>query len=247
MNFHDCYQSILFTCFSLSLSSSSTVDLGSLSWDDLENDLPDELIPNGGSGMGGMTGGSMPSNGGNANPGGPGPLGSKVPDAVAKHKQLSELLRVGSASGLTGGAGGGTQPGGIGGQLGAAHGKSSLGQGSPKAGTGQNFNQSLGGHAGMLAQGGQHQPGQVINGGLGLGPGGGRGRGQYQAMQGAPGGGAGSSLAETLTQQGGPQVGAATLNVAAAAQQAGNMNKVSHRDGTQTHIQTTLLVIERHV
>uniref|UniRef100_A0A4W5K6K0 histone acetyltransferase n=1 Tax=Hucho hucho TaxID=62062 RepID=A0A4W5K6K0_9TELE len=167
----------------------------------------DELIPNGGSGLGGMTGG--------------------VPDAVAKHKQLSELLRVGSASGLTGGAGGGTQPGGMGGQLGAGHGKSSLGQGSPKAGTGQNFNQSLGGHAGMLGQGGQHQPGQVINGGLGLGPGGGRGRGQYQAMQGAPGGGAGSSLAETLTQQGGQQVGAATLNVAAAAQQAGNMNKVS--------------------
>uniref|UniRef100_A0A4W5K687 histone acetyltransferase n=1 Tax=Hucho hucho TaxID=62062 RepID=A0A4W5K687_9TELE len=184
----------------------------SLSWDDLENDLPDELIPNGSSGLGGMTGGAMPSNGGN------------VPDAVAKHKQLSELLRVGSASGLTGGAGGGTQPGGMGGQLGAAHGKSSLGQGSPKAGTGQNLNQSLGGHAGMLAQGGQHQPGQVINGGLGLGPGGGRGRGQYQAMQGAPGGGAGSSLAETLTQQGGQQVGTATLNV--AAQQAGNMNKL---------------------
>ncbi|XP_055773046.1 histone lysine acetyltransferase CREBBP-like isoform X2 [Salvelinus fontinalis] len=173
-----------------------------------------------------MAGGAMPSNGGNANPGGPGSLGSKVPDAVAKHKQLSELLRVGSASGLTGGAGGGTQPGGIGGQLGAAHGKSSLGQGSPKAGTGQNFNQSLGGHAGILAQGGQHQPGQVINGGLGLGPGGGRGRGQYQAMQGAPEGGAGSSMAETLTQQGGPQVGAATLNVATAAQQPGNMNKL---------------------
>uniref|UniRef100_A0A4W5K5U0 histone acetyltransferase n=1 Tax=Hucho hucho TaxID=62062 RepID=A0A4W5K5U0_9TELE len=189
---------------SIPLSTSGTLDLGSLSWDDLENDLPDELIPNGSSGLGGMTGG--------------------VPDAVAKHKQLSELLRVGSASGLTGGAGGGTQPGGMGGQLGAAHGKSSLGQGSPKAGTGQNLNQSLGGHAGMLAQGGQHQPGQVINGGLGLGPGGGRGRGQYQAMQGAPGGGAGSSLAETLTQQGGQQVGTATLNV--AAQQAGNMNKL---------------------
>ncbi|XP_041723152.2 CREB-binding protein isoform X2 [Coregonus clupeaformis] len=207
-------------------ASDGPVDLGSLSWDDLENDLPDELIPNGGSGLGGMMGGAMSSNGGNTNPGGPGPLGSMVPDAVAKHKQLSELLRAGSTSGLTGGAGGGTQPGVMGGQLGAALGKSALGQGSPKAGTGQNFNQSLGGHAGMLAQGGQHQPGQVMNGGLGLVPGGGRGRGQYQAMQGAPGGGAGSSLAETLTQQGGQQMGAATFSAAAATQQAGNMNKL---------------------
>uniref|UniRef100_A0A6Q2YMD2 histone acetyltransferase n=1 Tax=Esox lucius TaxID=8010 RepID=A0A6Q2YMD2_ESOLU len=198
-------------------ASDGPVDLGSLSWDDLENDLPDELIPNGSSDLGGLMGGAMPSNGGNTNA--PGPLGSMLPDAAAKHKQLSELLRAGSASNLTGAPGGGPQSGGMGGQLGATLGKSPLGQGSPKTGsaTGQNFNQALGGHAGMLSQGGQPQPGQVMNGGLG--PGGGRGRGQYQAMQGAPGGGAGSALADTLTQQGVQQMGAANLNPTAPAQQ----------------------------
>ncbi|KAL1005748.1 hypothetical protein UPYG_G00063490 [Umbra pygmaea] len=199
-------------------ASDGPVDLGSLSWDDLENDLPDELIPNGGSDLGGLMGGGMPSNGGSTNP--PGPLGSMLPDAVAKHKQLSELLRGNNGSTLTGAPGGGSQSVGMGGQLGAALGKSPLGQGSPKAGipTGQNFNQGLGSHAGMLPQGGQHQPGQVMNGG-------GRGRGQYQAMQGAPGGGAaGSALAETLTQQGGQQMGT-TLNPA-ATQQTVNINKL---------------------
>uniref|UniRef100_A0A3P8Z3W4 histone acetyltransferase n=1 Tax=Esox lucius TaxID=8010 RepID=A0A3P8Z3W4_ESOLU len=205
-------------------ASDGPVDLGSLSWDDLENDLPDELIPNGSSDLGGLMGGAMPSNGGNTNA--PGPLGSMLPDAAAKHKQLSELLRAGSASNLTGAPGGGPQSGGMGGQLGATLGKSPLGQGSPKTGsaTGQNFNQALGGHAGMLSQGGQPQPGQVMNGGLG--PGGGRGRGQYQAMQGAPGGGAGSALADTLTQQGVQQMGAANLNPTAPAQQTGNLSKV---------------------
>lgn len=250
----------------------SHLDLGSLSWDDLENDLPDELIPNGGdlSMMGGM-----PSNGGAApGVGGPGgtPVGlgvggaPVVPDAAAKHKQLSELLRAGSTSSITAAGlnSASPQPGGMGPQLGTPLGKSPLGQGSPnnhpspqaqKAGTptgvtGQNnnntatmglnttgFNQAMinnsQGHAGLLAPGGQPQPGQVMNGGLGPEAGRGRGAGvagmQYggQTMQGAaPGaGGAGSVLAETLTQ-GGQQLGAhATLS---AAQQAGNLNKVSH-------------------
>lgn len=214
--------------------------------------------------------GGMPSNGGAGGPGGtPAGLGSGgpvVPDAAAKHKQLSELLRAGSTSSITGAGLNSASPqsGGMGPQLGTPLGKSPLGQGSPnnhpspqaqKAGTptgvaGQNnnnntatmglnttgFNQSMinnsQGHAGLLAQGGQPQPGQVMNGGLGPEAGRGRGAGvagmQYQGptMQGAaPGpGGAGSALAETLTQ-GGQQMGAhATLS---AAQQAGNMNKVS--------------------
>uniref|UniRef100_A0A671WFZ0 histone acetyltransferase n=1 Tax=Sparus aurata TaxID=8175 RepID=A0A671WFZ0_SPAAU len=223
--------------------------LGSLSWDDLENDLPDELIPNGGD-LSGTPGG----------------LGGGVPDAAAKHKQLSELLRASSTSSITGPGlnSASPQPGGMGPQLGTPLGKSPLGQGSPnnhpspqaqKAGTptgvagqGNNsntatmglnttgFNQAMinnsQGHAGLLAQGGQPKPGQVMNGGLG--PEAGRGRGvgvagmqyQGQAMQGAaPGsGGAGSALAETLTQ-GGQQIGAHTT--LSAAQQAGNMNKVS--------------------
>lgn len=214
--------------------------------------------------------GGMPSNGGAA-PGSGTPAGnaggSGVPDAAAKHKQLSELLRAGSTSSITGAGlnSASPQPGGMGPQLGTPLGKSPLGQGSPnnhpspqaqKAGTptgvaGQNnnsnpatmglntagFNQAMinnsQGHGGLLAQGGQPQPGQVMNGGLGPEAGRGRGAGvagmQYQGatMQGAaPGpGGAGSALAETLTQ-GGQQMGAhATLS---AAQQAGNMNKVSH-------------------
>lgn len=263
----------------------SLADLGSLSWDDLENDLPDELIPNGGdlSLMGGM-----PSNGGAA-PGAGGPGGAPaglgggatvVPDAAAKHKQLSELLRAGSTSSLTGAALNlaSPQPGSLGPQLGTPLGKSPLGQGSPnnhpspqaqKAGTptgivGQNnnnntatmglntagFNQAMinnnQGHAGLMTQGGQPQPGQVMNGGLGPGAGRGRGAGvagmQYQGptMQGAAAGpgGAGSALAETLTQ-GGQQMGAhATLS---AAQQAGNMNKVSHSlSFSRVHFITTL-------
>ncbi|XP_023128087.1 CREB-binding protein isoform X5 [Amphiprion ocellaris] len=253
------------------LSTSDGQDLGSLSWDDLENDLPDELIPNGGD-LSLM--GAMPSNGGAA-PGGGGTGGAPaglgggggagVPDAAAKHKQLSELLRAGSTSSITGTGlnSASPQPGGMGPQLGTPLGKSPLGQGSPnnhpspqaqKAGTptgvaGQNnnnntaamglnatgFNQAMinnsQGHAGLLAQGGQPQPGQVMNGGLVPGAGRGRGAGvagmQYKGptMQGtATGpGGSGSALAETLTQ-GGQQMGAhTTLN---AAQQAGNMNKM---------------------
>ena len=97
----------------------------------------------------------------------------------------------------------------------------------------QNMINNSQGHAGLLTQGGQPQPGQVMNGSLGPGAGRGRGAGvaglqyQGQTMQGASAGagGAASALAETLSQ-GGQQMGAhATLN---AAQQAGNMNKVSH-------------------
>uniref|UniRef100_G3Q4J0 histone acetyltransferase n=1 Tax=Gasterosteus aculeatus aculeatus TaxID=481459 RepID=G3Q4J0_GASAC len=222
------------------LSASDGPDLGSLSWDDLENDLPDELIPNGGD-LGLM--GGMPSNiPGALGDGGGGPGGvSVVPDAAAKHKQLSELLRAGSASSITASP----QPGVMGPQLGTPLRMSPLSQGSPnnhpspqgqKAGTptgitglknnnntatmgfGQAMINNSQGHAGLLAQGGQSQPGQVMNGGLA--PGAGRGRGGA-----APGpGGAGSALAETLAQ-GGQQMGAhASLG---AAQQAGNTNKVS--------------------
>ena len=53
---------------------------------DLENDLPDELIPNGELGL-------LNSS------------GNLVPDAASKHKQLSELLRGGSGSSLNPGIG----------------------------------------------------------------------------------------------------------------------------------------------
>uniref|UniRef100_A0A8D2ZJP3 histone acetyltransferase n=1 Tax=Scophthalmus maximus TaxID=52904 RepID=A0A8D2ZJP3_SCOMX len=218
----------------------------SLHLEQIMNDLPDELIPNGG---------DLSLGGGGA---------TVVPDAAAKHKQLSELLRAGSTSSITSAGLNSASPqqGGMGPQLGTPLGKSPLGQGSPnnhpspqaqKAGTptgiaGKNnnntatmglntagFNQALinnsQGHAGLLTQGGKPQPGQVMNGGLGPGAGRGRGAGvagmQYQGatMQGAaPGpGGAASALAETLGQ-GGQQMGAhASLS---AAQQAGNMNKM---------------------
>ncbi len=214
--------------------------MGSLSWDDLENDLPDELIRNGDLGL--M---SMSSNGGATGTGGHGPM---VPDAAAKHKQLSELLRPGSSAGMNSAS---PQPGGIGSQLGGL-GKSPRGQGSPShpsqtqkpggtpgtqgnnagsagMGLGTGFNQAML-NSGMMGQNASGQPGQVINGTVG------RGRGapgmQYQGagMQvassvgagGAAGvaaqGGAGSVLAETLTQ-GAQQMGINT-------QQVGNINKV---------------------
>ncbi|KAJ8786590.1 hypothetical protein J1605_006079, partial [Eschrichtius robustus] len=59
-------------------------DFGSLF--DLENDLPDELIPNGGE-LGLLNSGNL------------------VPDAASKHKQLSELLRGGSSSSINPGIG----------------------------------------------------------------------------------------------------------------------------------------------
>ncbi|KAG5832616.1 hypothetical protein ANANG_G00292990 [Anguilla anguilla] len=180
------------------------VDLGSLF--ELENDLPDELIPNGGD----LGLGSMPSNGG----GGVG-LDGMVPDAATKHKQLSELLRAGSSPNL--------------GPLG----KSPLGQGSPTHpsqaqkqagghgpghGPGHGFGQP---HV-LLGQGPQPQQGQAMNGTLGPGGAPGPAPMQYQGQGPAAGGGAaGSALAETLT--GAPQMGA---HGAMNAQQGGNMNKM---------------------
>lgn len=208
----------------------------------------------------------MPSNGGAAPGAGPGGTpaglggGSSVPDAAAKHKQLSELLRGGNTSSIANAGlnSASPQPGGMGPQLGTPLGKSPLGQGSPnnhlspqaqKAGTpsgvaGQNnnsntaamglnptgFNQAMinngPSHSGLLPQGGQPQPGQMMNGGLGPDAGRVRAAGvgvmQYQGAA-AGAGGAGSALAETLTQ-GGQQMGAhPNLN---GAQQAGSMNKV---------------------
>lgn len=206
----------------------------------MENDLPDELIPNGGdlSLMGGMS-----SNGGGA--GGPGGTPSGVPDAASKHKQLSELLR-GNTSGIAGAGlnSSSPQPGGLGSQLGAPLGKSPLGQGSPnnhpspqaqKAGTpggvaGPNGGAALGFSPGMMNSG-QGHGGQVMNGGLGPETGRARGTGvpaglQYQGTAAGPGA-AGAALAETLSQ--GAQQMAAHGNLT-AAQQAGNMNKVSEAD-----------------
>uniref|UniRef100_A0A667YQK1 histone acetyltransferase n=1 Tax=Myripristis murdjan TaxID=586833 RepID=A0A667YQK1_9TELE len=221
------------------LSASDGPDLVSLF--DLEKDLPDELISNGDLGLMGMSSGGGPGGGGGGGPS----LNSMVPDAAAKHKQLSELLRPGSSSILGGGLNSASpQHGGmVGSQLGAVLGKSPLGQGSPNhpspqaqkggAATGQgNGSTGMGFNQAMLNSGQSHgvmgQPGQVMNGALGPA---GRGRPgpgmqyQGQAMQGAQVGTgpgvAGSVLAETLTQ-GGPQMGA---HNAMNAQQAGNMNK----------------------
>lgn len=169
----------------------------------------------------------LSSNGG---PGGGGSgLHTVVPDAAAKHKQLSELLRSGTSS-LSGG-------GIVTSQLGAVLGKGTLGQtstnhqsqkggvaaGQGNGSTGMCFNQT------MLNSGQGHgvmgQAGQVMNGTLGPA---GRGRPgmqyQGQSMQASQGAGVGGSvLAETLAQ-GGTQLGThSVLN----AQQAGNMNKVS--------------------
>lgn len=150
--------------------------------------------------------GGIPSNGGAVTGLGGGGGTAIVPDAAAKHKQLSELLRAGSTSGLagTGLNSASPQPGGIGAQLGTSLGKSPLGQGSPnshispqaqKGGTptgvaGQNnssnpgamtlnaasFNQAM--MNSSQGHGGlQPQTGQVMNGGLSPGPGAGRGRG----------------------------------------------------------------------
>uniref|UniRef100_A0A671RRP6 histone acetyltransferase n=1 Tax=Sinocyclocheilus anshuiensis TaxID=1608454 RepID=A0A671RRP6_9TELE len=209
---------------------------------DLENDLPDELIPNGDLGL--M---SMPSNG----DGGVGSrMGGTVPDAAAKHRQLSQLLQAGSGSGLAGNL---SPQSGICGQLGAL-GKSPMGQGSPGHQTqppkpvgnpsGQVNNSpgmslNAGFNPAMLNNNNQAHglmgqnmatQGQMMNGVMGPA---GRGRAapgmqyQGQAMQGAPGAGqgvsvSGSVLAETLTQ-GAPQM---VAHNAINPQQAGNMNKV---------------------
>ncbi|KAK5604460.1 hypothetical protein CRENBAI_016979 [Crenichthys baileyi] len=216
------------------LSGSDGPDLVSLL--DLENYLPDDLL-NGELGNG-------PS--ANCGPsGGPPGLSSVVPDAAAKHKQLSELLRPGSSSILGGGLNSGSpqQGGMVSSQLGTVLGKGPLGQGSPnhqspqgqKGGvsTGQG-NGAMGFNQAMLNSGQGHgvmgQAGQVMNGAMGPAGRGRPGAGmqyQGQGMQGTQGGAGpgvgGSVLAETLTQ-GGPQMGSPhTIN----AQQAGNMNKMA--------------------
>ncbi|KAJ8363013.1 hypothetical protein SKAU_G00118440 [Synaphobranchus kaupii] len=197
-------------------ASDGPVDLVSLF--DLENDLPDELIPNGGD-QGLMT---MPSNGGG---GGGASVGGMVQDAASKHKQLSELLRAGSGSGL----GPGLQQG----MLGKGSPSPSHPSQGPKQAVPPGFPQAMlnsGQAHGLRGQSPQAQQAQVMNGSLGPV---GRGRGgaglQYQGQPvqgggaGAAGtGGAGSALAETLAQQGAPQAGS---HAAMNAQQAGNINK----------------------
>ncbi|XP_058266335.1 CREB binding protein b isoform X2 [Hemibagrus wyckioides] len=210
------------------LSSSDGPDLGPLF--DLENDLPDELIPNGDAVLTSM---STNGDGGVA-----GRIGAIMPDAATKHKQLSQLLQSGS----------GGQPG-IGGQLSTLC-KSPLGQASPShsshpqkpigtsSGPGNcnnaGFNQTVlnsGQSHGLMGQN-MAQQGQMLNGMMKPA---GRGRVasgmqyQGQAMQGTPVGGggtpavagasmAGSVLAETLTQ-GAPQMG---VHNSISTQQAGN-------------------------
>ncbi|XP_016890788.1 CREB-binding protein isoform X2 [Cynoglossus semilaevis] len=237
------------------LSASDGQDLGSLSWDDLENDLPDELIPNGGdlNLMGGI-----PTNGGAA-PGTVGPGGLPVvPDAAAKHKQLSELLRAGSTSSITGTGlnSSSPQPGGMGPQLGTPLGKSPLSQGSPnnrtspqaqKAGTptgmaGQNNNNNnttmglnTSGFNQTMINNSQGHAGLLAQGAPsqpgpvlngGLGPGTGRGRGVGVAGIQYPGTTPGAAgTALAETLNQGGQQ-MGTLATLNAAQPAGNMNKV---------------------
>uniref|UniRef100_A0A452T437 histone acetyltransferase n=1 Tax=Ursus maritimus TaxID=29073 RepID=A0A452T437_URSMA len=200
------------------------LDFGSLF--DLENDLPDELIPNGGE-LSLLNSGNL------------------VPDAASKHKQLSELLRGGS--GLGGQAPG--QPNSANMASLGAMGKSPLNQGDSAAPMGlvtsspatsqtgpgicmnANFNQT---HPGLLNSNSGHslmnqaQQGQaqVMNGSLGAA---GRGRGAGMpypapAMQGATS----SVLAETLTQVSPQMAGHAGLNTA----QAGGMTKMGMTGNT---------------
>ncbi|KAL4648694.1 CREB-binding protein-like isoform X3 [Arapaima gigas] len=217
-------------------------DLGSLF--DLENDLPDELIPNGGD-MGLVNMSS--SNGSTGTVTGTG--GGLGPDAAAKHKQLSELLRASSGSNLSVSPQLGTLAKG----LPTATSSSSLppqaqmqgaaGSGQGAAGSGQaaaalGLSTGFGQPHGLLGQ--NTQPNQVVNGSLG---GVGRGRTtpamqyQSQTMQGAAlvvgggaaggvagggPGGAGSVLAESLAQ-GATQMG---QHVTMSTTPAGNMNKM---------------------
>lgn len=181
---------------------------------------------------------NMPSNGGGA--GGVG----MVPDAAAKHKQLSELLRAGSSANLSAGLNSASPtPGGMGAQLGAL-GKSPLGQGSPShpsqtqkpggaagtqgnaagsAGMGLNtgFNQTMLNNAqqhGMMGQNTGAQQGQVINGTLGPA---GRGRG-----------GAGMQY-QTAGMQGPPAVGAPVAAAGAAPGGAGSVLAETLTQGAQ--------------
>uniref|UniRef100_A0A669PIS7 histone acetyltransferase n=1 Tax=Phasianus colchicus TaxID=9054 RepID=A0A669PIS7_PHACC len=113
---------------------SFSLDFGSLF--DLENDLPDELIPNGELGL-------LNSS------------GNLVPDAASKHKQLSELLRGGSGSSLNPGIGNVNSNSpvqqGVGSQVQGQPNSASIGSlgamgkmGMPQQGQGQVMNGSLG-------------------------------------------------------------------------------------------------------
>lgn len=227
----------------------SIADFGSLF--DLEHDLPDELISSNEPGL--VNGGDlnqlhttlgggpavMGHGGGNAGAGamglglgpggGPGGVGGGQ-DAVAKHKQLSELLRAGApASNQQGPQGAMGTPGGMGQHI--ANLKASPGQGpqqmmgqaqqhlSPQQQANmmqqqQNAGMMGGMNRAMMQKGnnGQQQPGmignQVINGSPRMGFG-------NQGM-----GGNGNLLVETLQQQGaGGQAGM-------RGQQPGAVNKV---------------------
>uniref|UniRef100_A0A8C4V114 histone acetyltransferase n=1 Tax=Falco tinnunculus TaxID=100819 RepID=A0A8C4V114_FALTI len=179
---------------------------------DLENDLPDELIPNGELGL-------LNSS------------GNLVPDAASKHKQLSELLRGGSSSSLNPGIGNVNSNSpvqqGVGsqvqgqpnsaniGNLGAM-GKSPLNSGDSSASGLAKQAASTSGPTTPASQTLNSQPqqgqGQVMNGSLGAA---GRGRGagmQYSAP--AMQGNAGSVLAETLTQVSPQMTGHTGLNTA---------------------------------
>lgn len=237
--------------------NSSILDFGSLF--ELEHDLPDELISSNDTGL--INGGDLSqlhttvgggpaglgSGGGSGGPegmglglgpgGGPGSVGGNQ-DAVAKHKQLSELLRSGAPTstqqGHQGAMGSPGGPTAMGQHL--ANMKASPGQGPPQIiGQGQqqhlspqqqaNMMQQQNASAGMLGgmnramicvqqkgNNGQQQPGmmgnQVMNGSPRMGFG-------NQAV-----GGNSNLLAETLQQQGpGGQGGM-------RGQQPGAMNKV---------------------
>ncbi|XP_018116636.1 histone acetyltransferase p300 isoform X3 [Xenopus laevis] len=201
-----------------SLSSSDVPDFGSLF--DLEHDLPDELINSSEFGL--TNGGDLSQLHTSMN---------MVPDAAAKHKQLSELLRGGTTSNMSMGLGQQTPQNSPGISLLNSMVKSPMNQGghaSPNMGMGGSGNpgptaqqmnptsatgmmsgvnspvnqHGMGINAGMIAGNGQNMiQGQMMNGSVGSG----RGRPSMQYPN--PNmGNTGNLLAETL--QGGPQIGA---------------------------------------
>lgn len=220
-------------------------DLGSLF--DLENDLPDELIPSSDLGLV-----SIPSSG---DGGAAGRMGMMVQDAASKHKQLSQLLQSGSSASLASGLNLVSPQPGIAGQVALC--KSPFSQGSPShpsqphkpvgtpGGQGNSNSPAVGpsigfsqtiltskqGH-GLLGQS-LSQQGQIMNGKMAPV---GRGRGttemqfEGQTLQsmsvggaGGPGvSGSGSALAETFSHEA-PQTAIHNTN---SPQRAGNMNTV---------------------
>ncbi|KAI5628801.1 CREB-binding protein isoform X2 [Silurus asotus] len=226
------------------LSASDGPDLGSLF--DLENDLPDELIPNGDAVLPSMT---------THGEGVAGRMSAIMPDAATKHQQLSQLLQS-----VSGGPGMGRQLSTLCksplGQASPSHsgqpqktiGTASVpgNSGSPGMSINTGFNQTVlnsGQSHGLMGQK-MAQQGQMLNGILGPA---GRGRVapgmqyQGQTMQGAPVVGsvtsgvkgvsmASSMLAETLTQVATQM----SVHKSVNPQQAGNMNKVG-LGGTNGH------------